>query len=55
MKFSTIIEKNNPNPAIYHGIVLSEDINTGSFEFGFRSNGKNYIWSCQTDYWMLVK
>jgi hypothetical protein len=55
MGFATIIERNKEYPAIYHGIILSRDQNNGSFEFAFRVGGKNYVWSCQLDYWILVE
>jgi hypothetical protein len=54
MKFATIIERNKEHPAIYHGIVTSRDYNTGSFEFAFRMGDRNYTWSCQEDYWILI-
>lgn len=47
--FDTIIHDGE----IYHGLVL-EKFN-GGFWFGFRNNGNNYIWNCDTKYWKLVE
>lgn len=47
--FSTIIHGNE----IYHGIIL-EKFETG-FIFGFRIDGRNYIWECNYDYWKLIE
>ena len=50
MFFSTIIDQQSN---IYHGFILSE--NENSFVFAFRINKKNYIWTCEKNYWILIK
>ncbi len=48
----TIIHQDNDKIIIHHGILL--DQYNGGFTFGFRVDGKNYIWNCQYDYWKLI-
>lgn len=50
---NTIIYEENNQRIIYHGVVL-QWINDNEWIFGFRNNGKNYIWHCNRDYWKLV-
>lgn len=41
------------NDIMYHGVILKW-INSNTFIFGFRVNGKNYIWECHCNYWEVV-
>ena len=50
--FSSIIHRNaDGTQETYHVIIL--DRHDEGFTFGFRVDGRNYVWECRYDYWEL--